>query len=328
VAASDGRPGRILVLKLGALGNVVLSLGPFAAIRRHHPAAHITLLTLRPYAGWLAEAPWFDAVWIDRRPEWWDIPGTWALRRRLLDGRFDRVYDLQTSSRSSRYFRLFPHGARPEWSGIAAGASHPDVDPDRDWLHDIDRQFGQLRFAGITGRQPPDLSWAYGDIDRFALPKRLALLVPGCSPRRPAKRWPAERYGVVAAQLVKHGITPVVLGGAAEHGLAETICAAAPTSVNLTRQTTMGDLASLARAASLAIGNDTGPMHLIAAAGCRSVVLFSKHSEPALCAPRGLDVQVLQRPDLTRLEPSDVLSASSLHEADDRGRMAPFPRAG
>ena len=44
----------ILVVKLGALGNVVLSLGPFAAIRRHHADAHITLLTTAPYADWLA----------------------------------------------------------------------------------------------------------------------------------------------------------------------------------------------------------------------------------------------------------------------------------
>ena len=53
-------PHRILVVKLGAFGNVVLSLGPFAAIRRHHAGAHITLLTTAPFADWLARSPWFD----------------------------------------------------------------------------------------------------------------------------------------------------------------------------------------------------------------------------------------------------------------------------
>ena len=47
---------RVLVVKLGALGNVVLSLGPFAAVRRHHADAHITLLTTSPYAAWLAQS--------------------------------------------------------------------------------------------------------------------------------------------------------------------------------------------------------------------------------------------------------------------------------
>ena len=64
---------RILVVKLGALGNVILSLGPFAAIRRHHATDHITLLTMRPWADWLGQSPYFDTVLIDERPEWWDV---------------------------------------------------------------------------------------------------------------------------------------------------------------------------------------------------------------------------------------------------------------
>jgi hypothetical protein len=111
-------PRRILVVKLGALGNVILSLGPFASIRRHHAGAHITLLTTAPFAGWLARSPWFDDVWIEQRLDWWDLPGWLRLRRRLIDGGFDRVYDLQTSGHSSRYFYLLPRRRRPEWSGI------------------------------------------------------------------------------------------------------------------------------------------------------------------------------------------------------------------
>ena len=140
---------RILVVKLGALGNVILSLGPFAAVRRHHAADHVSLLTTRPWADWLAASPYFDEVLIDERPEWWDLGGWLRLRKRLIIGRFDRVYDLQTSVRSSRYFHLFPHRARPEWSGIAHGCSHPDRNPNRNRLHDIDRQFDQLRAAGV-----------------------------------------------------------------------------------------------------------------------------------------------------------------------------------
>ena len=103
-----GRRRRILVLKLGALGNMVLSLSSFAAIRRRHPDASITLLTTAPYAAWMAESPWFDRVLIDSRPAWWDLSGILRLRHMLLDGRFDRVYDLQTSSRSSPLFPPVP----------------------------------------------------------------------------------------------------------------------------------------------------------------------------------------------------------------------------
>jgi hypothetical protein len=50
-------------------------------------------------------------------------------------------------------------------------------------------------------------------------------------------------------------------------------------------------------------------MHLLAAAGCRSVVLFSRASDPALCAPRGKEVTVLRQADLASLEVESVLAA-------------------
>lgn len=302
-------PGaRILVLKLSALGNVVLSLSAFAAIRRYHSGARITLLTTAPYAAWMAASPYFDHVLVDERPAWWNLPGVLRLRRMLLRGGFDRVYDLQTSGRSSRYFRLFPRGARPEWSGIASGCSHPDRDPNRDHIHDIDRQHGQLRQAGIADIPPADLTWCRGDLSRFALPPRIALLVPGSSAHRPQKRWPVQQYRALAAALAERGITPVVLGTAGERSLAETICRSAP-AIDLTARTGFDDLAELGRTAELAVGNDTGPMHLLAVAGCPSLVLFSHDSDPARCAPRGRWVRTLRRPDLADLPREEVMRA-------------------
>jgi len=303
-------PERVLVIRLGALGNMVLSLGPFDAIRRYHCQAAITLLTTAPYAEWMASSPHFDRLWADGRPAWWDAPGWFRLRRQLLAGRFDRVYDLQTSARSSRYFHLFPRSARPQWSGIAPGCSHPDCDPARDHLHDIERQAGQLRQAGIPEVPDADLSWSGGDITRFGLPASIALLVPGSSAHRLAKRWPARHYGALARALATRGLAPVVLGSAAERGLAGEIAEHVPV-LDLTGQTDFGQLASLARAAKLAVGNDTGPMHLIAAAGCPSLVLFSRASDPALCAPRGRRVAVLHHHDLAGLAVDEVLASAT-----------------
>jgi ADP-heptose:LPS heptosyltransferase len=300
-------PRRILVVKLSALGNVILSLGPLASIRQFHAGAQITLLTTAPFAGWLARSPWFDDVWIDERPEWWDLPGWLGLRRRLIDGRFDRVYDLQTSSRSGRYFQLLPKRSRPEWSGIAPGCALPDRDPNRDRVHDIDRQFSQLRQAGIEVHEPVDLSWSHANITGFALPEHFALLVPGSSPHRLVKRWPIERYRALSAELTERRLTPVVVGTAQEQPLAHAI----PGALDFTGRTDLAQLTSLARAARIAIGNDTGPMHLLAAAGCPCVVLFSRDSDPALCAPRGPAVSVLRRRDLADLDAGSVSDAVS-----------------
>jgi ADP-heptose:LPS heptosyltransferase len=309
---AQARMSRILVLKLGALGNIILSLGPFAAIRRHHAGDHITLLTTRPWAGWLAGSPYFDSVLIDERPSWWNLPGVWRLKRQLAEGCFDRVYDLQTSTRSSHYLRLFPRTRRPQWSGIAPGCSHPDRNPQRDHIHDIDRQIGQLSAAGVMEAGAADLSWTSGDLVSLDLPTRFALLVPGSSAHRPAKRWPAAHFTSLAKALLRQGLTPVVLGTAQEGALAREIQTTVPETIDLTGRTGLPELASLGRAAALAVGNDTGPMHLLAAAGCASFVLFSTESDPVLCAPRGRSVTVLQRTSLADLDPAAVLAALKL----------------
>ncbi|MEN0076854.1 MAG: glycosyltransferase family 9 protein [Paracraurococcus sp.] len=295
---------RILVIKLAALGDIVQAFGPFAAIRAHHPGAHITLLTTPPYAELARLSPWFDTVWTDGRPAASDLRGLWRLGRRLRAARFDRVYDLQTSSRSSRY-RLFV-GRGAEWSGIARGASHPHANPLRDLMHTIERQREQLEMAGIRDFPAPDLTWLDGDIADLGLPPRFALLVPGASPLRPGKRWPVANYAALAAGL---DCPVAVVGGASEGPLAADILAAAPGGTDLTGRTSLARLGAVARRAAFAVGNDTGPTHLIAAAGCPTLALFGAESDPALCAPRGRAVAVLQRDSLARLTVAEARAA-------------------
>jgi ADP-heptose:LPS heptosyltransferase len=294
---------RILVIKLGALGDFVQAMGPAAAIRAYHRDADITLLTTAPYAELAEAAPYFDRIWIDTRPRALDLAGWWRFRRRLRGARFDRVYDLQTSDRSSFYHWL---AGRPEWSGVARGASHRHDNPERDRMHTLERQAEQLRLAGIAAVPPPDVAWAAREVGHFELTPPLLLLVPGGSAHRPAKRWPAENYAALAALAARHGVTPVVLGGDAETGLAAIIRERAPAARDLTGRTSHGEIVGVAKLAWRAVGNDTGPMHLIVAAGCPATVLYSAESDPALTAPRGDDVQILRRRRLADLPVEEV----------------------
>ena len=263
------------------------------------------MLTTAAYAEWMRTFPYFDAVVVDPRPSLWDLAALRQLGKTLTDARFSRVYDLQTSARSSRYFYLFPAKHRPAWSGIAYGCSLPDRDPRRNALHDTIRQQGQLRQAGITVFPPADLSWCRGNIERFHLPASFAVLVPGSSPDRLEKRWPSAQYEALAQALRKRHIAPVILGSVAEQALAAKI----PSGIDLTGQTSFGDLADLARAAQFATGNDTGPMHLLSTVGCPTVTLFSNASNPSQCAPVGRWTRALQRADLAQLTVDTVLAA-------------------
>ncbi len=303
---------RILVIRLGALGDFVLSFGPFAAIRAYHPEAGITLLTTRPFAALGARAPWFDRVEIDARPPPWHLPGLLRLRRRLRG--FDMVYDLQTSARSSAYFRL---AGRPAWSGIARGCSAPHANASRDTMHTVERQRDQLVAAGVRAFPRPDLAWfGAGDAPEHMpqqVPEgRFALLVPGAAPHRPEKRWPVEHFAALAGTLAGRGLVPVVVGTAGEAALGRAIVAACPDAIDLTGQTDLFALARLSARAAVAVGNDTGPMHVAAALGCPCLVLFGPASDPALTAPRHLDggwPAVLRGDRLAELGPARVAAA-------------------
>ncbi|MGH7056598.1 MAG: glycosyltransferase family 9 protein [Acetobacteraceae bacterium] len=314
---------RILVIKLGALGDFILAASAFAAIRCARPEAEITLLTTAPFAGLARRAPWFDRVATDPRAPWWNLTASLGLARRLRG--YDCVYDLQTSRRSTLYFRL---AGRPPWSGIARGSSHRDANPERNRMHTIERQRAQLAAAGIREFPGPGFAWLAAAGKRFALEHPYALLVPGAAAHRPAKRWPPERFAALARRLVSGGMTPVLIGGGAERGLGPAIRTLAPGAVDLIGMTDLLDLGGLAANAALAVGNDTGPMHVAAALGCPSLVLFSAASDPALTAPRGPDgalIRVLRAENLADLPLARVAAALPCPHRRERAEERALP---
>ncbi|WP_193186577.1 glycosyltransferase family 9 protein [Nisaea sediminum] len=304
------RHDRILVIKLGALGDFIYAVGPMQAIRRHHPDAEITLLTRPAYAELGERTGLFDAVWTDSEPKLWNLPGLLALRARLVGGRFGRVYDLQTSDRTGFYHRLFWPGKAPEWSGIVPGGGLYHHYQRPTLIHTQDRQRTQLRIAGIEDVRPSDLSFMQSDIARFGLPERFALLIPGSSLKMAVKRWPAESYGAIATWLESENIRPVLIGGAEDKDPLEIIRGLCPSARDLSGETSLYDLPELARAACLAIGNDTGPMHIAALAGCPTVAIFSTASFPAKAAPRGKNVRLLVAENLAELPAELVRDAA------------------
>jgi ADP-heptose:LPS heptosyltransferase len=299
---------RILVIKLGALGDFLYALGPMRAIRDHHPDAFITLMTRAPYLELADRSGLFDEIFLDPAPRPWNIPAALSLRRRMREAGAERIYDLQTSDRTGWYYRLLGPGARPEWSGIVPGCSHYHHYKRPTLTHTIDRQTEQLRIAGIRPVPAADLSFMEGDITRFRLPDKFALLVPGSSARMAVKRWPAAYYADLAARLVERGVTPVILGGSEEADAIRVITESCAETVSLAGETSIFDIPALGRAAVACAGNDTGPMHMVAMTGCPTVAIFSTGSFPDKAAPRGDRVVVLSR---------DTLADLSVDEVDD-----------
>ncbi|MET0182414.1 MAG: glycosyltransferase family 9 protein [Caulobacterales bacterium] len=291
---------RVLIIKLGALGDFIQSIAAAKVIRDYHVGARITLLTTEPFKAFADECPFFDIVEDDGRPR--EAQATTQLIARIRAAKYDMVYDLQTSNRTSTYY----HALRPWpplWSGIAPGCSHPHANPDRANMHTLDRIAEQLAYAGLgpeggwdIGAAPlPDLSWvrtSLRDAPRlqpgyFGIRGPFGLIIPGASPHRPEKRWPVDRYIDLAKRIAARGVTPAVIGASAEKDIGAEIVQHVPEAKNLVSRTDLFQIATLAERALFAVGNDTGPMHIAAAGGVPCVVLFSADSDPSRVAPRG-----------------------------------------
>lgn len=287
-------------------------MGAFQAIRKHHKSAEITLMTTAFFKKMAEDCGYFDKVFIDPRKPFYNIKALLSLRRFFRDGQFNRIYDLQCVSRTNLYYKYLLPRPRPHWSGLADGCSLPHTDISRKSLHTYDRHREQLKQAGLRNIPDPDLDWITIDVTHFNLPEPYALLIPGAAPGGEQKQWPTEYYGKLAVALNNHGLTPVVIGTKLESSKATAICSLCPEAVDLTGQTGLYDLVGLARKAAYAVGNDTGPTHMIAQAHCPISVLFSNHSDPKLFGPRGKNVTILQSDDLHDLSPGDVLEGVKL----------------
>jgi ADP-heptose:LPS heptosyltransferase len=268
------RRKNILVIKLGALGDVILSLPQLAHIVEVHAADRVTLLTAPEYAELVADFPGLDVACFRRR-------GALEMARLLvwlLGRQFDVVYDLQGSLRSRLMTLLTQAQLR---AGPAPGIAYTHAPPNgSSAVHAFDR-FNAVLVAGCIGpAEPlfrlPWLSEVRGRIDAWLQAnhlqsKSLALLHAGGNPRWASKRWAEANYRELATALTERNIEVVWIGATAERDLNRRLSAV--TGIDATGLFDYRELAVLAGYARFAVTNDSGPMHLLSMAG-RPVYAF------------------------------------------------------
>ena len=302
---------KILVIKLGALGDFIQAASPFNAIRLHHKTEKITLLTSPDFMDIANASPWFDQVKIDHKPHALQIAKWISLRKWMRSSGFTRIYDLQTSDRSNFYYQMMKPlsklNPKPDWSGNARDCSHPHNNFHRDLMHTIERQKEQLNLAGIDSIPPGNFSWINPDISKFGLQNTYVVLVPGGAAHRPAKRWPSQYYQQLIQYFASKKIQVALIGGKEEIPLLNELAATHPICISLAGTTNLLDLFSLPRNSLVVIGNDTGPMHVAAVSGCKTIVLYSSESNPSLCAQRGNDVTIFRRNNLLDINPAQII---------------------
>lgn len=306
---------RVLVVKLGDFAEFVLAFGAFSAIRRHHANAYITLLTTPAFADIARRSGWFDEVWEDGEPRWERVDRVFKLIFRLRRAGLQRVYDLDSSQRTARY-RVWMRelwGSAAEWSHRGAGLLEKLRGSDGAPPHYVEELVAQLADVGIEELPTPDLSWLAADFGgRYGLLDGFVIVAPGDVQEGGPACWPTARFIELTRRIAIEGRRPVVVGSKSHARENQLIAAASPEAMDLTERTTLFDVAALAARASVAVGNDSGIMHLISAVGCPSVVLTSPASNPGRYGPRGRYVVVVREENLANLEVTEVAAAMRL----------------
>jgi len=270
---------RILVVRLGSLGDLVHTLPAVSALRRKFPEARIDWVVDRPHASFLAIVPVVtrSIVLAGRTAAAW-----FEMRRTLRSERYDVAIDFQGLIKSAIF-------ARMSGAGRVIGFDRRALrEPAARWFYSerIDVAEGQhvirknLRLAAALGASTDRLEFPLGPIDSPAVAAlrdrgvdRFALLNPGAA--WPNKRWPPASFGGLArAVRDRHGLRSVVLWGPGEAGLADEVVRASDGAAVTAPPTSISDLVALARTASLVISGDTGPLHIAAAVGVPAVALF------------------------------------------------------
>jgi len=271
----SGGADNILIIKLGALGDIVLFLPQLARILEAHSGARVTLLTAPEYAGLVAAFPRLQVVCFRRR-------GLREMLRLLvwLSRRsFDLVYDLQ-GSRRSRIMTLFT--LAPRRVGRRAGVAYTHTPPPGEAaLHAFDR-FNAVLVAGGLGSAAPvfPLPWFAATATAVTAwlqennlqGKRLVLLHAGSSRRWLSKRWEESAFRELATRLTACGLTVVWTGADADRDLNRRLSSVA--GIDATGRFDYPELVALARHATFALANDSGPMHLFSMAGLPVYAFF------------------------------------------------------
>jgi lipopolysaccharide heptosyltransferase I len=282
---------RFLIVRLGALGDIVHAIPVAAALRRAFPDARIDWLVSAKHREILDLVPV-----IDRRLVVNDRGGATggaslvAAVRELRRARYDVAIDLQGLIKSALIARSSGAGrvigfasrhlreplARPFYTDVHDSGGGGMFDRG-DGRHIVHINLGLLGALGITVESAEfPLEPVHSEVARQMRERaggRYALLNPGAA--WPNKRWPPDRLASLAAALhTRHALASVVIWGPGEEGLAQEVVGRAGGAALLSPQTSIADIVALARGAMVMVSGDTGPTHIAAAVGTPLVGIY------------------------------------------------------
>ena len=325
---------RVLIVRTGAIGDVVNALVFAAALRDARPNAHIGWVAHPLVVPLLDRNPCVDTVHVWPRRS--GVRGALSVVQAIRAVRYDLALDLQRLQKSALLARLsgatrvigFDKGRCKELSHLWTGEQLPKGDPR---AHMVEQYLDFARYLELAPGAP---RWPLPMVELTSArqmeligsngAQRALVLNLGAS--KPANRWPAEHFATLITMLAERDFpSPVVLTGGRDDA---ATAAALPRPKNLLLRDLVGatsllELTHVLAAAALVVTGDTGPMHLAVAQSTPVLALFGP-ADPSRTGPFGaaeaprvaVGAPPRSRPRILRVPPWDGIHRHTARMAD------------
>ena len=299
----------ILIIKHGSLGDLIQANGAMKDIKQSFPNDKVFLLTTPPYANFMSYCPYINGVVIDKRLPRWNILYLLKLKKTIERFSFTKVFDLQNSSRTKFYRKIFFKNVN--WSSSETSLEEGQKKQDFDQEPVLKRMKIQLEKSGINinHTEKPDLTWAIKNVKSLMnqyIEGNYIALFPFCSSKHKDKVWPYfTRLIKEIKNIYGSKYNVVVAPGPNEITMAKKLDA----NVILNKETPLNlmELVGLIKGASYIISNDTGPAHISAHLNKKGLVLFGSHKSPKKVSLGSENFKPIEVKKLKDLEVSTVL---------------------
>ncbi len=291
---------KILIIKPSALGDIVHTLPFLAAVHNRFPGAEIHWVVARGLHEFLEGHSMITKLWIMDKDVWKkfsrlhrSVPEIIRFGRALAAEKFDISIDLSGLLRSGLMSWAAGANERIGFSDSDEGSPFFYTHKIRGGIniHAIDRYLKLARLMGcdismVRHPMPPIME----EIPEFSfLPDQFCIIAPSAG--KEANKWPAQRFGQLAAGLP---IRSVVISNAADAPVVEEVVAASKgRAVSMAGKTGLKELTALISRASFFVSNDTGPMHIAAALGIPVFALFGP-ANPVRTGPYGINHTIIR----------------------------------
>ena len=301
----------ILIIKHGSLGDIAQASGAIQDISENHKDGQIHLLTTKPYYELFKKNPFINNVILDKRLSRFNLIYLYLLMRTLKKLNFQKIYDLQNSSRTIFYKNiLFPKANLDIWSSSKTTLPMDIKKEVFDRNPVLDRLDHQLKTSSLKtiNTMKPNFSWSCANIDNIKKENGLKdyiILFPFCSAHLLIKKWP--HYNELI-ELIKKKFNDkykiVVAPGPSEIKDAEKINAIS--ILDNGKILDISQLSSLIKDSSFVVANDTGPAHMAAHLSAKGLTLFGKHTTAFKVSIERENFKAIQVDDLYKLSEEKV----------------------